>query len=93
MLLRAQSKDIARASWEVFGKFGHLRLFLRNGKSLRYDGFSRGQFDKLKVNIHMTNENENENEERQGVNGPESQGSVVRLMRKKAAWERQLPWA
>lgn len=88
ILLRAQSKDIARASWEVFGKFGHLRLFLRNGKSLRYDGFSRGQFDKLKVNIHMTNGNERE--ERQGVNGPESQGRIVGLMRKKTGWKDSL---
>ena len=44
-----QAKDILRAAWTVFGKWGHLRLFLRNGKALRCDGFLRGQEERVKV--------------------------------------------
>jgi hypothetical protein len=44
-----QAKDILRATWCIFGKWGHLRLFLRNGKALRCDGFLRGQEERVKV--------------------------------------------
>ncbi len=43
-----QAKDILRASWCIFGKWGHLRLFLKNGKALRCDGFNRNQEERIK---------------------------------------------
>ncbi|GAB5035313.1 fact complex subunit ssrp1 [Nannochloropsis oceanica] len=43
-----QAKDILRATWCIFGKWGHLRLFLRNGKALRCDGFVRTQEERVK---------------------------------------------
>jgi len=49
-----QAKDILRATWCIFGKWGHLRLFLRNGKALRCDGFVRTQEERVKE-IFRTN--------------------------------------
>src|SRR6056297_677288 len=43
-----QAKDILRASWSVFGKWGHLRLFLKNGKALRCDGFLRTEEERVR---------------------------------------------
>lgn len=37
----------------MYGKWGHLRLFLRNGKALRCDGFLRGQEERVKVSQCM----------------------------------------
>jgi len=44
-----QVKDIARATWTVFGKWGHLRIFLENNKSYRFDSFIKGASERLQV--------------------------------------------
>jgi hypothetical protein len=44
-----QTKDILRTTLNFYGRWGHLRLFLRNGKDFRYDGFQRADHDRLKV--------------------------------------------